>query len=142
MTVDLRDHVLWWAGAAPIAEEEGKMDDSRVTLPAREPDEPPRARVFWDWQQHALWISGRYGMDYIEGHEIGLSPELVLDLAEWARVADAGFNEDYPPDSEVPPGWAAEGLALAQRVRAELPAEWIVTARDPTSGRQFVLPPS
>lgn len=116
------------------------MDDSRVTLPIRYPDEPPRARVHWDWQQHALWISGRYGMNYIEGHEIGLSPELVRDLAEWAGVADANFNEDYPPDTEVPAGWAAEGILLAKRVRAELPAEWIVTARDLISRRQFVLP--
>jgi hypothetical protein len=111
-----------------------------VTLPVREPDEPRRVRLLWDWQQHALLISGRYGMDYIEGREIGLSPELVFDLAEWAGVADAGVNEDYPPDSEQPPGWAEDGFALAKRVRAELPAEWIVTARDPTSGRQFVLP--
>lgn len=44
--------------------------DSFVTLPVENPDEPPRVDVHYEWTQHAVWVSGRYGIDSIAGHEI------------------------------------------------------------------------
>lgn len=111
-----------------------------VTLPVENPDEPPRVDVHYDWTQHALWVSGRHGIDSIAGHEIGLSPELVRDLAVWVDAADALFNADDPLSSQSPSGFLETGFALAERVRAELPAEWVVTATHPVTKADVELP--
>ncbi len=52
-------------------------------------------------------------MDYIEGHEIGLSPYLVLDLAEWARVADARFKEASAALAHVAAGHTVGKVVVA-----------------------------
>lgn len=104
-----------------------------------EPDEPPRVDVHYEWTQYALWISGRYGLDNIDGHEIGLSAELVRDLTAWGDAADALFDEDEPANSPAPAEHLEKGFALAKRVRADLPAEWIVTTSDPTTRMQVEL---
>ena len=116
------------------------MNDFKVTLPIVEPGEPPRVDVHYEWTQYALWLSGRYGFDNVEGHEIGLSAELVQDLLVWTDIGDADFNADYPPDSVVTPNFLEDCLALAKRVRAELPPEWAVTTIDPITRKRVVLP--
>ncbi|SDJ03969.1 MULTISPECIES: hypothetical protein [unclassified Leifsonia] len=116
------------------------MSEFQITLPILEPDEPPRVDVHYEWRQYALWLSGRYGLDNVDGHEIGLSPALVRDLLLWTDTEDALFNEDDPANSPSSPNFRANGFELAKRVRAELPSEWIVTTFDPDSRKRVVLP--
>ncbi|WP_139230731.1 MULTISPECIES: hypothetical protein [unclassified Leifsonia] len=86
-----------------------------------------------------MWLSGKYGYDNVDGHEIGLSPEVVRDLFDWTERGDADFNAEYPPDSVHTPNFLEDAVELAQRVRAELPPEWIVTVLDPISRTRVVL---
>lgn len=117
------------------------MSNFHITLPIEEPNEPPRIDVHYESVlQYALWLSGRYGLDNVDGHEIGLSPELVRDLRAWTGAADALYNGDDPANSPLPPNHDEDGFELAKRVRAELPAEWIVTTFDPVSRTDVVLP--
>lgn len=109
------------------------MNDLHITLPVIESDEPPRVDVHDEWLQYPLWLSGRYGVDSIDGHEIGLSPELVHDLVAWSAAADALVDPQDPASSPLPANHYEEGYELAKRVRAELPADWIVTATDPAT---------
>jgi len=111
-----------------------------VTLPVENPDEPPRVDVHYEWTQHAVWVSGRYGIDSIAGHEIGLSPGLVRDLTAWVDAADSLFNANDPLSSQSPPGFLERGFALAERVRAELPAGWVVTTTHPVTKADVELP--
>lgn len=115
------------------------MNDFQITLPVIEPDEPPRVDVHYEWTQYPIWLDGRYGIDSVDGHEIGLSPELVRDLLAWNDVADASFNPDDPASSTYPENHFEQGLALAKRVRAELPSEWIVTTTDPVTRKKIKL---
>ena len=117
-----------------------KMNGFRISLPILEPDEPPHVDVHYEWTAYALWLSGKYGFDNVDGHEIGLSPELVRDLSAWVDIGDAGFNAEYPPDSVDTPNFLEDCFALAKRVRAELPPEWIVTVTDPITRADVVLP--
>jgi hypothetical protein len=64
---------------------------------------------------------------------------LGRDLLAWTEVGDAGFDAEYPPDSPDTPGFLEEGFELAKRVRAELPAEWIVTVTDPVTRKKVEL---
>ena len=116
------------------------MNDFAIALSVENPEEPPRVDVHYEWTQYALWLSGRYGYANIDGHEIGLSHDLVSDLLAWTEVGDADFDAEYPPDSRDTPNFLEDGFDLAKRVRAELPAEWIVTATDPVSRTDVVLP--
>jgi len=116
------------------------MSDIRISLPVLEPDEPPCVDVHYEWTQYALWLDGKYGLDNVDGHEIGLSPQLVRDLLAWTDAADALFNEDDPANSPLPPNFDVDGYELAKRVRAELPAEWIVTTYHPVSLTRVVVP--
>ncbi|MGR4010492.1 hypothetical protein [Leucobacter sp. 1207-22] len=116
------------------------MNDFKVLLKVKHTNEPPVANVHYEWTQYALWVSGRYGFENLDGHEIGLSPELVHDLLEWGDNADAVFNADDPTNSIVPDNFFEDGLNLAKRVRAELPAEWVVTTDDPITRTEVVLP--
>lgn len=125
---------------APVEQNFQLMSDFEVALSVINPDEPPRVDVHDEWRQFALWLSGRYGLLNVDGHEIGLSPKLVNDLLAWGDAADALFDQDYPPDSLLPEGHYETGYELAKRVRAELPAEWIVTTNDPTTRAKVVLP--
>ena len=115
------------------------MNAFKIILPIVEPNEPPRVDVHYEWTQYALWLSGRYGLDNVDGHEIGLSPELVHDLLEWCSAEDALFNQNDPANSPSTDGYLQNGFELAKRVRAELPAEWIVTTTDPVSRTDVVL---
>lgn len=81
-----------------------------------EPDEPPRVDVHYEWTQHPLWLDGRYGIDSVDGHEIGLSPELVRDLRVWSDSADSQFNADDPASSSAPANFLEDGFELAKRV--------------------------
>ncbi|MGH1525047.1 hypothetical protein ACRAWC_13805 [Leifsonia sp. L25] len=117
------------------------MNNFQIALPVIEPDEPPRVDVHYEWTQYPLWLDGKYGIDSVDGHEIGLSPELVRDLRAWSGSADAQFNADDPPSSTVPANFLEDGFELAKRVRAELPAEWIVTSYDPRARRKVTLTP-
>lgn len=116
------------------------MNEFKDMLPVFEPDEPPRVDVHYEWTQHALWLSGRYDFDSIDGHEIGLSSELIHDLSAWCAAEDALFNGDDPPSSKSTDGYLEKGFALAKRVRAELPPEWVVTSIDPITLKRVVLP--
>lgn len=118
------------------------MNDFIISLPIVHADEQPRVDVHYEWTQYALWLSGRYGFGNIDGHEIGLSPQLVHDLLMWTDVGDANFDSAYPPDSPEIPTFDDDGLELAKRVRAELPDEWVVTTFDPISRTKIVVPPS
>ncbi|SEI17763.1 hypothetical protein SAMN04515692_1316 [Leifsonia sp. CL147] len=117
------------------------MNDFIITLPVLEPDLPPCVDIHYEWTQFAVWLSGKYGVgNPVEGHEIGLSSELVHDLLVWTDAADALFNADDPPNGLLPANFYEDGFELAKRVRAELPAEWIVTAYHPVSRTRVVLP--
>lgn len=117
------------------------MNDFNITLPVENPDEPPCVDVHYEaLGQYALWLSGRYGYETLDGHEIGLSPDLVRDLCDWTEVEDALFNHDDPPNSGSTDGFAEKGFELARRVRSELPEEWVVTTRHPAKGGRIVLP--
>ncbi|MGH1551108.1 hypothetical protein ACRAWB_18800 [Leifsonia poae] len=96
--------------------------------------------LHYEWEQYALWLSGRYGLENLDGHEIGLSPELVHDLLVWVEKGDADFDAEYPPDSPDTPNFLEDAFELAKRVRAELPPEWIVTTIDPVTRTDIVLP--
>ena len=115
------------------------MFDYIVPLPIENPTEPPCVDVHYEWMQYALWLSGRYGFHNLDGHEIGLSPDLVRDLSAWGDAEDAIFNGEDPPNSPSTDGYLEKGFALAQRVRAELPAEWVVTTTHPVSRTTVTL---
>ena len=127
-----RDRAL----AQALAQESG----FKPPIPLLESVEPPRVDVHYEWTQHALWLSGRCDYDSVDGHEIGLSPELVQDLRAWCAAEDALFDGDDPPNSGSTDGYLEKGFALAKRVRAELPPEWVVTADDPITLKNVVLP--
>lgn len=117
------------------------MNAKEVMLDVENPNEPPRVFVHYEmWDQEALWLSGKYGYLVLCGSEIGLPSTLVDDLRKWVAAADALADRDDPPNSRLPEGHFKEGLALAQRVRAELPADWIVTTIDPSTYSRIVLP--
>lgn len=116
------------------------MNDPNVLLEIENPDEPPCVDVHYEAGQAALWLSGRYGYEVSDGHEIGLSPGLVDDLRTWCEAEDALFNQDDPLNSGSTEGFEEKGSALAKRVRAELSEEWVVTTWHPAENRQVVLP--
>lgn len=115
------------------------MSDSNITLPVIAPNERPHVDIHYEWTQFPLWLNGRYGIDSIAGHEIGLSSELVRDLLAWSDAADAQFEADDPANSAAPANFLEDGFELAKRVRAELSAEWIVTSYDPRAKRKVEL---
>ncbi|MBK0422452.1 hypothetical protein JD292_10250 [Leucobacter sp. CSA2] len=115
------------------------MKSLKIDLEVEDPNEPPAIDVHYEWTQFALWMSGKYGYGNLDGHEIGLSAELVQDLCEWGDRADAVFPADDPASFELSDGFLQEGYELAQRVRAELPAEWVVTAWNPVLGSNVEL---
>ena len=116
------------------------MNDFIVPLEVENPDEPPRVDMHYEAGQSALWLSGRYGYQVSDGSEIGLSPGLVADLKAWCDAEDALYNPNDPPSSGSTEGYLENGFELAKRVRAELPAEWVVTTRHPVDRKQMVLP--
>ena len=117
------------------------MNDFKVLFQVVNPDEPPCVDVHYEMVgQCALWLSGRYGYQVLDGHEIGLSPRLVRDLRAWCEAEDALYNPNDPPSSGSTEGFEEKGFALAKRVRAELPEEWVVTTWHPAENRQVVLP--
>lgn len=103
----------------------------RITLEIENPNEPPAVDVHSEWAQFALWLSRKHGYGNLAGHEIGLSPELVRALCDWGDRADAVFPADDPASFELSDDFLQEGYELARRVRAELPAEWVLTALEP-----------
>jgi hypothetical protein len=105
----------------------------RIEFEVENPNEPPVVDVHYEWTQFALWMSGKYGHGNLAGHEIGLSPELVQALCDWGDRADAVFPADDPASFELSDDFLQEGYELARRVRAELPAEWVVTTWNPAS---------
>lgn len=115
------------------------MNDFKVALPIIEPNEPPRVDVHDEWTQYPLWLSGKYGVDSIDGHQIGLSPALVRDLVAWGHAADVLVDPNDPGNSPLPPNHYEDGYELAKRVRAELSAEWIVTTTDPVTFKSIVV---
>ncbi|WP_156316529.1 hypothetical protein [Leucobacter japonicus] len=111
-----------------------------IPFEVENPDEPPVVDVHYEWNQYALWLSGKYGLENIDGHEIGLSTGLVHELLTWGDRADSIFDQDDPANSELPDNFLEDGYELARRVRAELPHEWIVTTWHPTRGYGYVVP--
>lgn len=111
-----------------------------LPFPVIHPDEPPCVDVHYEWGQDALWLSGRYGYHVLDGRKIGLSRSLVLDLIEWRDAADSLVDPNDYAGSPVPDNFDEDCFALAKRVRAELPEEWVVTAWHPIEGRTVVLP--
>ncbi|QIM16923.1 hypothetical protein G7067_11770 [Leucobacter insecticola] len=116
------------------------MSDFKIEFEVENPSEPPMIDVHYEWSQYALWMSGKYGFGTFDGHEIGLSAELVQDLLAWGDSADAIFNADDPANSPYPDNFLEDGYELARRVRAELPAEWVVTVWSPALKADVVLP--
>ncbi|WP_427868839.1 hypothetical protein [Leucobacter luti] len=116
------------------------MSDLTIEFEVEDPSAPPAVDVHYEWTQYALWMSGKYGLANIDGHEIGLSDELVRDLLAWGDSADAIFPADDPASYELPDNFLEDGYELARRVRAELPDEWVVTTRHPIRGLRVVVP--
>jgi hypothetical protein len=115
------------------------MSKFKIALSIVNQNEKPAIDVHYEWGQHALWLSGKYGFGNIDGHEIGLSSELVQDLIAWGDAADALFDQEDPANSELPENHYETGFDLAKRVRRELSQEWIVTTKDPVSYRRIEL---
>jgi len=117
------------------------MNDFKVLFQVFNPDEPPCVDVHYEMVgQYALWLTGRYGDVVSDGHEIGLSADLIHDLDAWCEAKDALYNPNDPLSSGSPEGFLENGFELAKRVRAELPAEWVVTTWHPVENKQVVLP--
>jgi hypothetical protein len=98
-------------------------------------------RVIPDWKSYALWLAGRVGTDNVDGRALGLSDGLVEDFDRWALDYDAGYIEDDPRRSTAPDGHLTRGYRLAERVRAELGPEWIVTAKSPDTKKEVRVDP-
>ncbi|QIM16213.1 hypothetical protein G7067_06910 [Leucobacter insecticola] len=116
------------------------MSDFKIEFEVEHPSEPPVIDVHYEWQCDALWMSGKYGLANLDGHEIGLSAELVQDLLAWVNSADAIFPADDPASYELPDNFLEDGYELARRVRAELPPEWVVTTWHPVQGFGVEVP--
>ncbi|QIM16925.1 hypothetical protein G7067_11780 [Leucobacter insecticola] len=116
------------------------MSDFKIEFEVENPNEPPFVDVHHELQCYALWMSGKFGYDNVDGHEIGLSAELVQDLLAWVKNGDATFNHPDPLEVPYPDNFLEDGYELARRVRAELPAEWVVTTWSPALKADVVLP--
>ncbi|QIM16921.1 hypothetical protein G7067_11760 [Leucobacter insecticola] len=116
------------------------MSDFKIDFEVENPNEPPFVDVHRELQCYALWMSGKFGYDNVDGHEIGLSAELVRDLLTWVNSGDATFNHHDPANSPYPDNFLEDGYELARRVRAELPAEWVVTTHHPVRRVRVVVP--
>jgi hypothetical protein len=93
-------------------------------------------RLMPDWGIGPFWVSVDGGIfDPYDTEDIAdvaaLSRELLSDIAAWDDRFQATLNEGDPANSDFPTPqdeetFVADGRELAQRIRAELPAEIVV----------------
>lgn len=117
------------------------MKDFDIQFEVENYKAPPMVDVHYEaFGQYALWLSGKYGNCVSDGSELGLSPRLISDLNAWCEAEDALYDPNDPPNSGSTEGFREKGFALAKRVRAELPVEWVVTTWDPFLKTNVELP--
>ncbi len=85
-------------------------------------------RIMADYCATAFWArsGGNAGWDFVP-----VSPDLLAELAVWAYIFDWHDPFDEDEHRKLPSWWSATGLALAKRVKAELP-DWTVVYFDDT----------
>lgn len=84
-----------------------------------------RFKLMADYGTYPLWAMDDGLIGDFSPQDLGVSEELTADLWAWANAFDASLNRDDPANSH----WSAErfrqhvdeGLALARRVKRELP---------------------
>lgn len=104
---------------------EPRSDEHELSTPI----EPVTVKVMWDYSAFPVWATA-HNVDLLP-----LSGDLRSDLQDWSdRVTDVMWGNKGPddPDYREPPEsvvelFRAEGLALTDRVREQLPAGSVVT---------------
>ena len=89
------------------------------------PASSKRIKVMADYSTYPLWAMDEGLMGDFAPQDLGVSDELSVDLWTWANEFDASLNPDDPANSR----WSAdrykqhvaEGIALARRIKGELP---------------------
>lgn len=90
-----------------------------------------RIKVMADYQCYPLWAMDEGKIGCFSPYHLGVSVELESDLWNWAGEFDASLNLDDPANSK----WSKEryeqhieqGLALARRIKQELPEREVFT---------------
>lgn len=89
--------------------------------------EPRRVKVMADYACHPLWSMDADYAGNIDPEVLGLSPDLVGDLAAWAEQFDDALDWDNPGAVRDDDGFLArheaEGRALAERLAGEFAAQ-------------------
>lgn len=91
-------------------------------------------KLMADYECHPLWHVSADEFGDIDPETLPLSAELKSRLAAWARLYDATLDMDAPQDSgfkseALEDAFKAEGLRLAEQLRAELGADFVVTTQ-------------
>lgn len=93
-------------------------------------------RMMAEFECWPLWDS--CSGDNLNPAELGLSPALVVALAEWSDAYTRTLNQRDPPSSRFrskadEQAWEAEGLRLLRRLRDELGPSVQVTYESPNA---------
>lgn len=91
-------------------------------------------KLMADYECYPLWnmSPGEYGD--VNPSDLPISKDLQLRLAKWAKMYDDTLDVDYPPNSgfkskELEAEFSREGQILANMLRSELGAEFVVMAQ-------------
>jgi hypothetical protein len=89
------------------------------------PSSSKRLKVMADYGTSPLWAMDEGLAGEISPQDLGVSGDLTADLRAWANDFELSLNPDDPADSRWPDDrhkqHVAEGLALARRIKRELP---------------------
>jgi len=88
-------------------------------------------KLMTDYECHPLWHIGPDEVGDIDPATLPVSNELKADLAQWAEAYDQTLDRDDPPNSgfeseALEAEFIAQGRRLAERLREELGADFIV----------------
>ncbi|WP_110517420.1 hypothetical protein [Herpetosiphon llansteffanensis] len=88
-----------------------------------------KLRLAPDYWCYPVWWNDGIQFGDIDPNELPLSPALIADLMAWSDAFDAIYVDDDPASSgfasrAAEQQFAEQGLALAQRLQAELGAEY------------------
>ncbi|MBM7844978.1 hypothetical protein [Herpetosiphon giganteus] len=91
-----------------------------------------KLRLAADYCCYPVWWNDGIQFGDIDPSELPLSPDLIADLMAWSDIFDAIYVDDDPVSSgfatrAAEQQFAEQGLALAQRLQAELGAEYQIT---------------
>lgn len=104
-------------------------------------------RVLADYGCYPLWLPDEYDNIPPDDPRLGLSPDLVKGLNEWAAEYDSILHWDDPasstfPSEEAENAFAETGETLARRLAQELGPGWRVRYHDGRTGtdREIACP--